>query len=136
MILLDTNAVIAVLNGRPPVVRTNLKAAIQEGEQVAVSSIVVFELRYGADRSADPARNHARIDDLLAGPMDVLPFTVEDAVAAGAIRARLAGRGTPIGPFDVLIAAQAVAREVPIVTANTREFERVPGLEVRNWETA
>lgn len=134
MVLLDTNVVIAVLNDRPPLVRAKLKATIEEGERVAISSVVVFELRYGADRSARPDRNHARIDDLLAGPLEVLPFTKEDAAGAGAVRAYLAGQGMQIGPFDVLIAGQAKARDLLIVTANTKEFERVPGLTVRNWQ--
>lgn len=134
MICLDTNVVIAILNDRPPAVRARLRAAVEEGERVTISAVVVFELRYGADRSARPDRNHARINDLLAGPLEVLSFTSDDAVAAGAIRAYLAGKGVQIGPFDVLIAGQAKARNLPIVTANTREFERVPGLEVRNWE--
>lgn len=134
MILLDTNVVIAILNDRPPSVRTRLKAAIEGGERVAISAVVVFELRYGADRSARPDRNHARIDDLLAGPVEVLPFTEEDAAGAGAVRAHLAGQGMQIGPFDVLIAGQAKTRDLPIVTANTKEFDRVPGLAVRNWE--
>lgn len=133
MILLDTNAVIAVLNDRPPAVRKKLKAVLDKGERVAISALVVFELRYGAERSAHPDSNHARIDDFLAGPLKVLPFTSDDAAAAGTIRAHLAGKGTPIGPYDVLIAGQARARGLPIVTANTGEFERVPGLDVRNW---
>ena len=133
MILLDTNAVIAVLNDRPLVVREKLKAVLESGERVVISTLVVFELRYGAERSAHPDRNHSRIDDFLAGPLEVLPFTSDDAAAAGTIRAYLAGKGTPIGPFDVLIAGQARARGLPIVTANTGEFERVPGLDVRNW---
>ena len=136
MILLDTNVVIAILNDRPASVRDRLRIALDEGEDVGISSLVVFELRYGADRSAHPERNHARIDDLLAGPLTVLPFTTEDAAAAGAIRAQLAKQGTPIGPFDVLIAGQAVARALPVVTANTREFERVPSLNVINWGDA
>lgn len=136
MILLGTNVVIAILNDRPPHVRKQLRATIEDGETVAVSSLVVFELRYGAERSAYPKRNHIRIDDLLAGPLEVLPFTAQDAASAGAIRAHLAGQGAPIGPFDVLIAGQAVARALPIVTANTSEFQRVPGLEVRNWDAA
>ena len=133
MILLDTNVVIAVLNDRPPTVRTKLKTVIESGERLTISALVLFKLRHGAERSVHPDRNHARIGDLLAGPLEVLPLTSEDAEAAGTIRAYLAGKGTPIGPFDVLIAGQAKARDLPIVTANTREFERVPGLDVRNW---
>ena len=135
MILLDTNVVIAILNDRPPSVRAKLKTVIEGGESVAISAVVVFELRYGADRSARPDRNHARIDDLLAGPLKVLPFTEEDAAGAGAVRAHLAELGMQIGPYDVLTAGQAKARDLPIVTANTREFEKVLGLAVRNWET-
>lgn len=134
MICLDTNVVIAILNDRPPTVRARLREALDDGERVAISAVVVFELRYGADRSARPERNHARIDDLLAGPLEVLPFTGEDAGGAGAVRAHLAGQGMQIGPYDVLIAGQAKARDLPIVTANTREFERVPGLKTQNWE--
>lgn len=134
MFCLDTNVVIAVLNDRPPTVRARLKEALADGERVAISTVVVFELRYGADRSARPDRNHPRIDDFLAGPLEVMPFTEEDAADAGAVRAHLARQGTQIGPFDVLIAGQAKARDLPIVTANVREFERVPGLEVRNWD--
>lgn len=81
MILLGTNVVVAVLTDRPATVRTTLKAAIEGGESVAISTLVVFELRYGAERSAHPDRKHARIDDLLAGPLEVLPFSSEDAVA-------------------------------------------------------
>lgn len=106
---------------------------IEDGESVAISALVVFELRYGAERSAHPHRNHTRIDDLLAGPLEVLPFNSEDAEAAGTIRAYLAGQGTQIGSFDEPIAGQAKAHDLPIVTANTNEIERVPGLEVRNW---
>ena len=135
MICLDTNVVIAVMNDRPATVRAKLRDALEAGEKLAISTVVVFELRYGADRSAHPDRNNARIDDLLAGPLEVLPFTSEDAEVAGTIRAHLAGQGMQIGPFDVLIAGQAKARGVTIVTANTREFERVPGLEVTNWQT-
>ncbi len=134
MICLDTNVVIAVLNDRPPTIRVRLKEALADGERIAISTVVVFELRYEADRSARPARNHARIDDLLAGPLEVLPFTEEDAAGAGAIGAHLAGQGIQIGPYDVLIAGQAKARDLPIVTENTKEFERVPGLKIQNWE--
>lgn len=87
--------------------------------------MVVFELRYDADRSARPDRNHARIEDLLAAPLEVLPFTEEDADSAGAHRAYLAGQSTQIEPFDVLIAGQAKAQGLLIATANTKEFTRV-----------
>lgn len=133
MILLDTNVVIAVLNDRPPTARGRLRAALEAGEELGLSSVVVFELRHGARRSARPAQNHARIDDLLAGPLQVLQLTVDGATEAGAIRTELKIRGVPIGPFDVLIAGQARARGALLITANLREFERVDGLKVESW---
>jgi tRNA(fMet)-specific endonuclease VapC len=133
MILLDTNVVIAVLNDRPAMARRRLRATLEAGEELGLSSVVVFELRYGAQRSDRPDQNHARIDDLLAGPLQVLELTAEDAAEAGAVRAELEARGVPIGPFGVLIAGQARARGIRLVTANLREFERVRGLEVESW---
>ena len=133
MILLDTNAVIAILNDRPAAVRQHLRTALEAGEEVALSAIVVFELRYGAERSARKAANHARIDDLLTGPLSFLPLTADDAAEAGAVRAELEQVGTPMGPFDVLIAGQARSRSARLITANIGEFERVTGLGVERW---
>src|SRR5208282_6935619 len=128
MIHLDTNAVIAVLNNKSPAVRTRIGAAIVAGRPLAMSSIVLFELRYGAAKSARPDRNARRIADFLVGPIEVLPFESEDADEAGDIRAALERVGKPIGPYDVLIAAQARRRDALLVTANGREFARVPRL--------
>ena len=131
MICLDTNAVIAVLNDRASPVRTRIDATIQRGRSLAISPIVLFELRYGAAKSARPERNMQRISDFLAGAIAVLPFEPEDAEEAGDIRAALERAGTPIGPYDVLIAAQARRRDALLVTTNEREFARVPGLTDR-----
>ena len=133
MICLDTNAVIAVLNNRASSVRTRIDAAIGQGRTLAISPIVLFELRYGAAKSAQPGRNAQRIVDFLAGPIAVLPFEPADAEEAGDIRAALERAGKPIGPYDVLIAAQARRRGALLVTANEREFARVPGLELEDW---
>lgn len=133
MICLDTNAAIAVLNGRPPAVRTRLAAALAAGEEVAIFAAVLFELRYGVARSARPKENAERVATLLSGPVAILPFAAEDADEAGALRAVLERAGTPIGPFDLLIAAQARRRGATIVTANAREFARVPGLKRLDW---
>lgn len=135
MILLDTNVVIAVLNARDSPVRTRIGAVIGEGRTVAMSSIVLFELRYGAAKSARPERNMQRIIDFLAGPIDVVSFESADADEAGDIRAALERTGTPIGPYDVLIAAQARRRDAVLVTANSREFARVPRLRIEDWAT-
>jgi tRNA(fMet)-specific endonuclease VapC len=133
MICLDTNAVIAVLNDRASPVRVRIDAAIGLGHPLAISSIVLFELRYGAAKSARPERNGQRIVDFLAGPIEVLPFAPADAEEAGDISAALERAGTPIGPYDILVAAQARRRDALLVTANEREFARVPRLKFEDW---
>ena len=133
MICLDTNAVIAVLNDRASPVRRKIEAAIASGEALAISSIVLLELRYGAVKSARPERNLQRIADFLAGPIEILPFEPADAEEAGDIRATLEQAGTPIGPYDVLLAGQARRHDALLVTANEREFARVPRLKFEDW---
>jgi tRNA(fMet)-specific endonuclease VapC len=135
MICLDTNAVIAVLNNKIPTFRMRIDAAIEAGRPLAISSIVLFELHYGAAKSTRPDRSAQRIADFLAGPIEVLPFDAEDAEEAGDIRAALERVGTPIGPYDVLVAAQARRRDALLVTANSREFARVAGLKIEDWAT-
>lgn len=133
MICLDTNAVIDALNNRLSSVRVRINAAIAAHAALTLSAIVLFELRYGAAKSANRERNSRRIDDFLAGFIAVLPFEPDDAAEAGEIRAALARAGSPIGPYDVLIAAQARRRGALLVTANKREFTRVPGLHTEDW---
>ena len=133
MICLDTNAVITVLNERTSPVLARIEDAITSGATLAISSIVLFELRYGAAKSARPERNAQRIADFLAGPIEVLPFESADAEEAGDIRAALERVGTPIGPYDILVAAQARRRDALLVTANEREFARVPRLKFEDW---
>jgi tRNA(fMet)-specific endonuclease VapC len=133
MICLDTNAVIAALNRRTSPVLTRMEDAIASGEPLAIASIVLFELWYGAAKSERPERNRQRIADFLAGPIEVLPFESGDAEEAGDIRAVLERAGTPIGPYDILVAAQARRRNALLVTANAREFARVPRLKFEDW---
>lgn len=133
MILLDTNAVIAILNGRPPQVRERMVDSIGAERAVAISTIVLFELAYGAGKSARPRDNADRIATFLSGPLQVLAFESADAEEAGLLRARLERAGTPIGPFDCLIAGQALRHRATLVTANRREFTRVPGLLCDDW---
>jgi len=133
MICLDTNAVIAVLNSRTSPVRTRIVAALNQRLPLSISSIVLFELRYGAANSAHPERNVQRIADFLAGNIEMLPFEPADAEEAGDIRAALERAGAPIGPYDLLIAAQARRRAALLVTANAREFTRIPGLLTEDW---
>lgn len=125
--LLDTNAVIAILKGETPVL-TRLYA--HPPADFGMPSIVAHELYYGAYKSQRAASNLARIDAL---QFEVVSFDAEDAQHAGEIRAQLASMDTPIGPYDALIAGQARARQLVLVTHNIRQFARVPGLQVEDW---
>ncbi|HME26722.1 MAG TPA: type II toxin-antitoxin system VapC family toxin [Acetobacteraceae bacterium] len=133
MICLDTNAVIALLNRSSVPVRTRLAEAVRRREVVAISVIVLFELRYGAAKSTNRHRSSRRVAEFLSGPVKVLDFEPDDAEEAGDIRAALERAGTPIGPYDLLIAGQARRRGAVLVTANLREFARVPGLKTEDW---
>jgi len=127
--LLDTNAVIALLNDSGP--KTAKRAQKHRPSDVGISAIVAHELYYGAFKSKRTASNVALVDAL---QVEILEFDRDDARQAGEIRALLAMRGTPIGPYDVLIAGQARARGLILVTRNTREFARVPDLAIEDWE--
>ncbi|HLN38323.1 MAG TPA: type II toxin-antitoxin system VapC family toxin [Xanthobacteraceae bacterium] len=136
MICLDTNVVIVALNQPQSLLRARLNRALVGDVPVAISSIVLFELWYGVAKGEHRSHNTARITDFLAGPIKVLNFDAEDARESGDIRAALARVGTPIGPYDVLIAAQARRRGAILVTANKNEFARVPGLQTQDWTIA
>jgi len=130
---LDTNAVIAVLANRPAAVRERLTQELASGERIGVPVIALFEMIYGYEKSVQRARNEAALRALLTMDIEALPFELADAEHAGAIRAQLERAGTPIGQYDLLIAAQARRHGAILVTANRREFARVPGLEVVDW---
>jgi tRNA(fMet)-specific endonuclease VapC len=136
MICLDTNAVIAAINRRKPELRRRLESAIAADAPIGIPTIVLFELRYGIARSARPQENAAILAAFLTLDVSPWPFELEDAEEAGDIRAELERAGTPIGPYDVLIAAQARRRGALLVTANTGEFTRVPGLRIEDWAIA
>ena len=131
--LLDTNAAIAIIKGKPRLVSERLIAVADAGSTIALSTIALYELHYGASKSTNPDKNRSSIDKLLAGAIVVLPFEDEDAAHAGAIRAALKTAGTPIGPYDVLLAGQAIRHGAVLVTANVREFRRVAHLNVEDW---
>lgn len=133
MICLDTNAIIVSLNDPNSVVRARINQARDNGVPIAVPAIVMFELWFGAAKSRYRERNVQRLVDFLTGPLHVLSFDADDAREAGDIRAVLAKAGRPIGPYDILIAAQARRRGATLVTANEREFARVPGLKTEDW---
>ena len=131
--LLDTNAVIALLRDEPAIFRKRLRRAVSRGAALAVSSIVLYELWYGVARSARRRENAERLRVFLSGGIEVSAFDEEDAKTAGDLRATLEGAGTPIGPYDLLIAAQALRTGATLVTANLAEFTRVPGLQWQDW---
>jgi tRNA(fMet)-specific endonuclease VapC len=126
--LLDTNIVIALLNDADS--KLAKRARRERATDIALSAIVSHELFYGAFKSGRPTLNVSLIDAL---QFPVLEFDKEDARQAGAVRAFLASRGTPIGPYDVLIAGQALARNMVLITCNMNEFGLVPGLRAEDW---
>jgi tRNA(fMet)-specific endonuclease VapC len=133
MICLDTNIAIYVINRRVPTVRHRLAEQLRLRTEIGLPVIALFELRYGHARSSRRAESDRLLAEFLAPGIAVLPFDAEDAAHAGDIRADLESKGTPIGPYDCLIAAQARCRGATLVTANSREFTRVPGLLVADW---
>lgn len=128
--LLDTNAVISLVAGRSEPLLRRVEAT--EPGALAISSVVAHELYFGAYRSQKIEFNLETLR-LLFADLEILDLDQEDARAAGEIRAELARRGTPIGPYDVLIAGQAIARGLPLVSNNTAEFERIAGLRLEDW---
>src|SRR5262245_9378595 len=132
MICLDTNIVIAVLKQQPAPLLERFARELPHG-MLALSTIVLFELQYGIANSARRLENIERLAVFLQAPIAVLPFEAEDAEEAGDLRADLKRRGTPIGPYDLLIAAQARRRGAVLVTANIAEFSRLPGLKTEDW---
>jgi len=134
VIHLDANVAIALLNDRQPQVRARFDMARAAGTPLALSIIVFHELMYGAAASERRKANEDKIAIFITSArLILLPFEAEDAREAAEIRADLKRAGAPIGPYDVLIAAQARRAGTTLVTANTREFERVPGLTVVDW---
>lgn len=123
-----------LLKERPKLAAENITRRLLElgFHDITISSISVFELRYGAEKSERRAANHALLDSMLRD-FQVANFSEADASAAGRVRADLTKLGTPIGPYDTLIAGQALARDLILITNNTREFARVPGLRVEDW---
>lgn len=133
MFLLDTNVCISLLNQRQPALIRQFQA--QRPEDIALCSIVKSELLYGARHSRQVEAN-LRLLEKFFQPLPSLPFDDRCAAEAGLIRADLAAQGTPIGPNDLLIAATARAYDAVLVTHNTREFARITGLRLADWEIA
>ena len=111
--------------------RSRFEEAVARGETIAASSVVLFELWFGVEKSARRDANARKIAEFVASPMQVLDFDAGDAEEAGEIRAVLKRAGTPIGPYDVLIAAQARRRDALLVTANHARIRSREGTEDR-----
>lgn len=128
--LLDTNICIYLIKKKPPEVLQKFNA-YSVGE-IGISSITVAELQFGVQKSRYLEQNQRALEQFLI-PLTIADFDYQAAIAYGAIRATLEAQGTPIGSLDTLIAAHASSLNVTLVTNNTREFSRVPGLEIVNW---
>ena len=128
--MLDANICIYVIKHRPPVVRDKFN---QHAHEIAISSVVASELYYGAFKSGVP-RHMEELERFML-KMKVWPFDDFAAVSTGKVRASLAGKGRPIGPYDSMIAGHALSNNQILVTNNVREFERVEGLKLENWVT-
>ena len=128
--LIDTNAVIALIGRKSDMLLSRVMDS-DEGS-IGLSTIVMHELYYGAYKSAKISYNLETLR-LFMADFPVIGFEREDALTAGDIRAALAAKGRPIGPYDVLIAAQARTRDLVLVTNNVGEFQRVDGLRVEDW---
>ena len=128
--LLDTNTCIYVIKRSPPQVYKRLRK-LRIGE-VGISAITFCELQFGVTNSSKPEKNQLALTEFLA-PLEVLDFPSAAAVTFGEVRLRLKRAGTPIGSYDLLIAAHALEQGLTLVTNNLKEFKRVPGLELENW---
>jgi len=127
--LLDTDICIYALK-QHRVVLSHLLS--QSRSEIAISVITEAELRTGAAKSEAPTKTLRLVENFLR-PIDIVELTSDDAVAYAGVRAKLERSGTPIGPLDTLIAAQAVSRKLVLVSNNEREFARVAGLRIENW---
>ncbi len=128
--LLDTNICIYIIKRKTEKVIKRLME--HKPGNVAVSNITIAELSYGIEKSSKPDTNTIALKEFLQ-PLIILDYVQADAEAYGRIRTELEKRGTPIGSMDLLIASQAVSRELILVTNNENEFKRVKNLRIENW---
>jgi tRNA(fMet)-specific endonuclease VapC len=128
--LLDTNVCIAVMRGNDKVLK---RLAVCRPEDCAVSMVSVFELFAGVFRCRDPQGEKQKVFTFLQ-PFHLLPFDWDSAMKTAEIRCQLEQAGTKIGPYDLQLSGQALSLDLTLVTHNTREFKRVPGLRLEDWE--
>lgn len=130
--MLDTNICIYTIKNKPLEVR---EAFNRHHGQLCISTVTLMELIYGAEKSAAPERNLSVIEGF-AARLEVLNYDTHAAAHSGQLRAELAKAGTPVGPYNQMIAGHARALGLVLVTNNLREFQRVPGLRVEDWLNA
>lgn len=128
--LLDTNICIYLIKKHPPEVLARFQQI--QLKQLHIPTITLFELYYGIEKNNSQQRNLAALENFIA-PLTVVDFTLDAAKKAAKIRNILQKQGTPIGAYDIQIAAIALSLNMTLLTNNTREFERVKGLKLENW---
>lgn len=128
--LLDTNICIYLIKQRPAHILNRFRA--EKPGDIGISVITVAELQYGVSKSQRLQQNQESLDQFLI-PLVVIDFDDAAAHIAGHIKASLEKQGAPIGVYDLLIGAHALALETTLITNNVREFQRIPGLRLENW---
>lgn len=130
MYLLDTNICIYALKGKFP----NIAQKLLEipPEKIKISTITVMELEYGAAKSKWGEQSREAMRAFIAA-FEIIPFTDKDAFVCGSLRAKLAAAGTPIGAYDIMIAAQGLSHNLTVISHNVKEFSRVPNLTLEDW---
>ncbi|WP_078128996.1 type II toxin-antitoxin system tRNA(fMet)-specific endonuclease VapC [Leptospira alexanderi] len=128
--LLDTNICIYIINQKPESVYKKFKKI--KLENIFISSITEFELKYGVQKSLYFERNLKVLEEFLSY-LNILPFVSEDTNKAAKVRVELERVGKPIGPFDLLIASQALSNKLTLVTNNEKEFTRIKNIKIENW---
>lgn len=127
--MLDTSICISTIRNKPDAIRL---AFNRHHTQMCISSVTVMELMYGVEVSSQTQRNLANVEGFIAR-LDVLDYDVPAAAHTAQIRGELTKAGTQIGPYDQMIAGHARSRGLVVVTNNTKEFKRVPGLRIEDW---
>jgi tRNA(fMet)-specific endonuclease VapC len=128
--LLDTDAFSDIVRGNANV---ELRFSRTPVSMIGISSVTVKEIEYGRSLCPERVTRRGAVIDSLLRRVDAVPFDVDVAYVTGRLRASLTRAGTPIGPYDVMIAGTALVHGLILVTANTREFSRVAGLQFENW---
>ena len=129
MFILDTNTLIYFFKGLGNVADNLLAVSPKD---IGIPAVVLYELEYGIAKSSSPKKRTKQLEELCA-LVEVLTFGNKEAKTSATIRAVLEKKGTPIGPYDVMIAGTALSRQGVLVTNNTKEFRRVPKLQITDW---